>query len=165
MTNNLTEQYLAFILSNLETTFFEVGSELREKLVSKFGLSSDNARQVIKRATNSGKIRSSEPFTFGRGQYAYLLPSKELHAFEIKQLCETRRPPIYRLLQLLDENDGIASYYEAFKVTASPHEEGTTKVTSLQEIVGLLRRLNIVYTKSDSNNWRFRRNRATIPAT
>jgi hypothetical protein len=152
VTKNLSKQYLAFIQSQLESSFYEAGSVLKDLLIERFGMSEDNARQVIRRAASSGKIRSSEPFTFGHGQFAYWVSDKELDAHDIGRLCETRRPPIYRLIKLLDENQGVTSYYEALKVTSSPIEPCTTKVSSLNEILGLLKKLNILYTRNDPNN-------------
>ena len=51
----------------------------------------------------------------------------------------------------MDINDGIISYYEGLKITASPLEDSSTKVSTLDVILNLLYKLDILYTKSDSN--------------
>jgi len=58
---------------------------------------------------------------------------------------------LYRLLVAIDINDGILSYYEALKITASPLVNGISKVDYLDDLIELLIKFEIVYQKVDKN--------------
>lgn len=144
-------QYMDFILGILNDSFFEAGSVLREKLVAEFGVTEDNARQIILRAARTKQIKSSKPYTFGKGQFLYLLPDQDITVDKVKKICKHTRPPLYRLLQYMEDRGGIVSVYEAMKITASPDEDSSTKVSTLKDLCKILSKLNLVYEKNDSN--------------
>lgn len=143
--------YNQFLVSILQQRLFESGSVLKDLIKEEYNLTDANARKVISRAAKANKIKSSYPFTFGNGQYIYLSPDKDLDADKIKSICKDKRPSIYRLLKVLEENSGILSYYEALKITASPLEPSSTKVTNLDDVINLLHKLNIIYLKTVEN--------------
>lgn len=145
------DKYNAYILEVLSEKLFESGGELNELLSSKFQINDAYARKILSRAVKSKIIKSSRPYTFGKGQYIYLLPSQELDIASIINICKKHRPPIYRLLSYLNANNGIISYYEAMKITASPDAPSSTKVQTLRDILKLLDKLNIAYEKQDDN--------------
>lgn len=144
-------KYSAFISEILSEKLFESGSELRKRLVDKFGVKDFNARKIIERVAKSKEIKSSKPYTFGKGQFIYLLPDQDITVGKIKAICVESRPPLYRLLQYMENHGGISSYYEAMKITASPDENSSTKVTTLPDMIKVLVKLNLVYEKQDKN--------------
>lgn len=148
----IQEKYNTFLNKLLKESLFDSGISLNQKLIETFDVSSDYARQILKRAVSQKVIKSSKPYTFGKGQYIYIYNENDLDKSGIKTITKKNRPPIFRLLELMDLNDGIVSYYEALKITASPLEESSTKVSTLEDILTLLYKLDIVYTKKDSNN-------------
>lgn len=148
----IQEKYNTFLNKLLKESLFDSGISLNQKLIETFDVSSDYARQILKRAVSQKVIKSSKPYTFGKGQFIYIYNENDLDKSGIKAITKKNRPPIFRLLELMDLNDGIISYYEALKITAAPLEESSTKVSTLGDILNLLYKLDIVYTKKDFNN-------------
>lgn len=146
------DKYNDFLFTVLEKELFESGSELRKKLTAGFGVEDANARKILSRAVKAKVINSSKPYTFGKGQYIYLFTDQGLNAGRIKQISETARPPLYRLLETMDTNGGIISYYEAMKITASPDKTSSTKVQTLTDMLKVLKKLDIVYEKKDEHS-------------
>ena len=142
MSLNAYEAFLTKLFS--DDSRFLVGEELSSLLQKKFNITSDNSRKVIQRAVTKGIIKSSAPLTFGKKQYLYMATKTGLSKEVVKRITKEHRPPIYRLLWLLDLNNGIISYYEALKVTASPLAESTTKVSTLGDIVSVLKKINLI---------------------
>lgn len=149
------EKYNVFLYNILQLNLFKSGSELIKMLVNEFGVSETYARKILSRSLNAKVITSSKPYTFGKGQFIYLFKGQELDVKRIKEICENARPPIYRLLEFMDNNGGVISYYEAMKITASPEKMSSTKVQSLNDILKILRKLKIVYEKTDERSVRF----------
>jgi hypothetical protein len=151
--STLTEQnqFSSFLQERLVDQIFESGSDLRKELVAHFKVSDGYARKIIERAVKARWIRSSKPYTFGRGQYIYMPFGQELDFFKVKTVCYSTRPALYRLMQAIENNEGIISFYEGLKVTASPDENSSTKVTILKDMVKLLMRMDLVYERQDSN--------------
>jgi hypothetical protein len=152
-TSKTTEQdkYSSYLNKVLEDKLCESGSELGKMLIKEFKITDVYARKIISRAADNKVIRSSRPYTFGKGQFIYLFNEQSLDASKIKRICENSRPPLYRLLEYMDANHGIISYFEALKITASPDKERSTKVQSLGDMVKLLKKLDIVYERKDSH--------------
>lgn len=146
------QKYNLFLSEYLEKRLFESGINLNQKLVEKFKISTENSRQILKRAVAQKAIKSSAPYTFGKKQYIYIFNDSDLNKSSIKSITKKNRPPIFRLLEAMDNNDGIISYYEGLKITASLLEESSTKVSTLDDILNLLYKLEIVYTKRDLND-------------
>ncbi|MBE0392183.1 hypothetical protein [Flavobacterium sp. PL002] len=149
---SLQDKYNSFLNEVLKERLFESAINLNQLLVDTFTVSADNARQIVKRAVSQKTIKSSSPYTFGKKQYIYIYNEYELDKLSIKTITEKTRPPIFRLLELMDQNNGIISYYEGLKITASPLENSSTKVSSLDDILNLLMKLDLVYQKRDNNN-------------
>lgn len=145
------DKYSSYLNKVLEDRLCESGSELSKVLVQEFKITDVNARKIISRAADNKVIRSSRPYTFGKGQFIYLFNEQSLDASMIKRICKNSRPPLYRLLQYMDANHGIISYFEALKITASPDKESSTKVQSLGDMVKLLKKLDIVYERKDAH--------------
>jgi len=138
-------QYENFLLDLFsETSNYLVGEELNELLQKQFGISSDYSRKVILRAVTNNIIHSSSPLTFGKRQFVYFGKIVYLSKETIKKIAIKYRPPVYRLLFLIDLNEGILSYYEALKITSCPLDESSTKVSSLKEIITDLKAINII---------------------
>lgn len=147
----IQDQYNHFLNIFLEERLFAAGFEIHNELVEVFKVSAENARKITGRAVAQKVIKSSKPYTFGKGQYVYIYNDYIFDKEGIKAVTEKSRPPIYRLLEMMDQNDGIISYYEALKITAAPLEESSTKVSSLEDIVTLLMKFDILYKKKDHN--------------
>jgi hypothetical protein len=144
-------KYESLILKNLQDKRIKVSSELCQLLEETFQVTNSYARKLLERTTKKELIKSSAPLTFGKGQYAYCKPSTNFTKDRIKIICKKHRPTLYRLLVALDINDGILSYYEALKITASPLINGISKVDYLDDLIALLLKFEIVYQKVDKN--------------
>ncbi|MDX5438716.1 MAG: hypothetical protein LPK03_16065 [Pontibacter sp.] len=124
-------------------------------MIERFGITSDNARKIVQRSVAAGLLTSSHPFTFGKRQYVYLQPGEQLNLPRLKEIAQKYRPPIYRLLETMDLNEGIISYYEGLKLTASPIGASSTKADSLDDIVRDLRHQGIVKERSDKTGIKY----------
>lgn len=151
MANSNQNKYESYLTNLLEELKFESGSGLIASLVEKFSVSAVYARKIVSRAVSNKKIESSYPHTFGKNQFIYFNIGYELNKTGIKDVARKFRPPLYRLLEYMD-NTAIISYYEALKITASPLEKKSSKVSTLEEILELLKSFNIIYRKRDFNN-------------
>ncbi len=146
------EKYNAFLSKLLKEKLFEPAMEVNAILVKTFNVTSQYARKILERAVAQKAIKSSAPHTFGKGQYVYIYNEYDFGKDGVKKITEKSRPPIYRLLELMDQNKGIISYYEALKITSAPLEESSTKVVSLDDILTLLMKLDIVHKVTDRND-------------
>lgn len=142
------DKYLSELFNN--ENIYKTGKELNQILQEKFQITSSNARKVISRAWSQGIIQSSHPITFGNGQYVYFKNKTSLSINVIKEIAKKNRPPVYHLLNLLESNEGIISYYEGLKITASPLRKEKEKSNTLNEIIYMLEYLGVVETKADS---------------
>jgi hypothetical protein len=148
----LQDGYNNFIDKLFEKILFLPAKELHQIIIERFKTTPENSRKIVSRAVAKKIISSTSPFKFGNGQYVYFRNTYSLTFDDIKNIVEVSRPPVFRLLQLLEDNDGIISYFEALKITAAPHEESTSKISSLNDIIRLLDRLDLVYEKRDQND-------------
>ncbi|MGF9811050.1 hypothetical protein [Bacillus toyonensis] len=145
---NNYDNYLREVFSNKNV--YKVGNELSNMLQEKFGITASNSRKIISRACNKGLISSSKPVTFGNGQYTYFNKNAGLNINIIKEITKKHRPPVYHLLNVLESNNGIISYYEGLKITASPIKKEKGKSNTLDEILSMLVALNIVEITKDN---------------
>jgi|GEM_PF-1571143 len=150
----LTQQdlYNSFLNELLSQHLFLPAKDVNQILIDKFNITSENSRKILSRAVLKNVIKSSKPFTFGNGQFIYYYNTYLLNIEDIKIIVEKSRPPVFRLLELLQLNGGVVSYYEALKITSSPNELSSTKVVLLDDIIKLLNRLDLAYEKRDDNN-------------
>lgn len=148
----LQNQYNLFLKELLEEKLFEPAITVHDILAEKFLVSSTYARKIVSRAVLQKVIKSSKPYTFGNGQYIYMCNEYDLGKTGIQKVAQKSRPPIYRLMELMDQNGGIISYYEGLKITASPLEKSSTKVDSLDDILTVLMKMEILYKKRDNND-------------
>lgn len=149
------EVYQRFIFGLLSKTSFLAGREIVKALTEKFSISDENARKVIQRTADSRMIDSTKPITFGKGQFIYMLPGKVVDLASIKRICERFRPPLYRIIDVLEQNDGVLSYYEALKLSASPEEKTSTKANTVDELIYILVTLRLAYVDTDENGIRY----------
>ncbi|MCX2479367.1 hypothetical protein OQY15_09720 [Pedobacter sp. MC2016-15] len=147
-------KYDKFIFGLINEKWSRLGSELSDALIEKFGVEPDNARKIIQRATNRGTIISSTPLTFGKGQFLYAKPGQYFGLDMVREASKNARKPLHRLLELL-KGYHLISFYEGLKITASPDEKGSTKISMLVDMVNDLEKLGIVFTKTDGwgNNY------------
>lgn len=150
--NTNQEQFNAFLISVLKKGFCKSGIELNEALVGEFGVTPQYARQILKRSVEKERIKSSAPHMFGTGQYVYFLSKENLNLSNVLKICKKYRPPIYRLLELMQMNGGIVSIYEALKITSTPIKKNSAKISLLSDIERMLTELSIIYRKKDENN-------------
>lgn len=142
MTLNDYDRYLTELFKGAQSFF--VIDELVIKLKEEFGVTDTNAKKIVQRAVSKKTIKSSSPFTFGKGRYIYFGLKSLLNKEAILRISKIHRPPLFRLISLLDVNDGIISAYEGLKVTASPIEKSSTKVSNLKELLQILLDLRII---------------------
>lgn len=146
------EDYLLGLLSNGE---FTAGRELVESLVTKFQVTPEYGRKILQRANDKGLIKSSKPLTFGKGQFIYALSSTDITIAGLKKICKKYRPPLYRIMEALDVNEGIISYYEALKISSAPVEESSSKNDSLDDLIIVLTDLNLIEVKNGDHDVRY----------
>lgn len=149
------DNYNKFLDGLMREHLYLAAKEVHEMVAAEFNVSADNARKIVSRAAAKKIINSSKPSTFGNRQYIYYCNTYMLDLNAVKKITEKGRPPIYRLIMLLEMNSGIVSYYEALKITASPSEKNSSKISSLDDILKLLGRLDFVYEKRDQLNNRY----------
>lgn len=147
----IQDKYNKYLAEILEDKLFESAMDIHINLINKFSVTAANARKIVSRAVAQNAIKSSEPYTFGKGQFVYIRNGYDFGKDGVKDITKKSRPPIYRLLELMDQNDGIVSYFEGLKITAAPLEESSTKVVSLDDIITLLMKLDIAYKVKDQN--------------
>lgn len=128
-----------------------LAGELANALIKKFQVRDDNARKIISRAFNDKIVASTKPLSFGKGMYYYYLPGNTPSVDELKAIAREKRPPVYRLLDLLHRSGGIISFYEGLKVTSSPEEGSSTKMSKLTDIVSDLAEQELVIERRDEN--------------
>lgn len=136
---NLLENECEYILAN----------ELNDKLCNQFKINSDNARKIIQRTCVGEFIFSSKPMTFGNGQFAYFSSRDFLTRKNVEMICKNYRPPVYRLLNQMHFNSGIISFYEAVKITASPLQKTSSKVSLINDIIDDLVELELIVKEKD----------------
>lgn len=145
-----------FILQCLVGPRYMLGKDLNLLLQKKFpNVTSGSARKILERAATSNKVRSSSPVTFGNGQFVYLLPGKVLDRSVVLDITKENRPPLFRILNLLDIQGGIISRYEALKITAAPLKADKSKSDSLEKIIRDLKLLGLVQEVNDSKGTSF----------
>ncbi|NQX67326.1 hypothetical protein HQN90_14490 [Paenibacillus alba] len=123
---------------------YMLGQELNERIQKKFGVTAVHARKIIQRAVEDHVIKSSAPVTFGKGQYVYCYYKSVLHKRYILEIAEKERPPVFRLLTAIEKCNGVISFYEALKITASPLDGTKTKMDTLSNILDDLSTLRLV---------------------
>lgn len=155
MTSVNSNQYDNYLLQILKKKKFQVSKELCDLLSEKFNVTYDYSRQIIKRAVAKDLVKSSSPMTFGKGQFVYFLPEHKLTKDVIKEIAKIYRPPLYRLIESLDINDGIISYYEALKITASPLVRTSAKIDLLDDLIEVLKKSDFVYLTKDANDVKY----------
>ncbi len=147
--------YDNFIVKALAKDKFLVSNQICELLSSKFNVNNLNARKILERSVKKRCIKSSAPLTFGKGQYVYFSQNEILNKDIIKEIAFVFRPPLFRLLECLDKNEGIISYYEALKITASPLDRLSSKINLLDDLINHIETFEIVYFKTDVNNVKY----------
>ncbi len=155
MENIKKNKHEDFIIQTLFKDKFLAGNDLNALLVKQFDIKDSNARKIVQRATSKGHINSSSPITFGKGQFIYFLPNDSLTKTKVKEISKKYRPPLYRLIEALDDNGGIISYYEGLKIVGSPIKASTTKVDTLDDLLSTLEKLEIVSQKTDLNSVKY----------
>lgn len=155
-------KYEEFLTQELLPISGLFSNELAERLNKKFGVTAENARKIIERAVSKNVIWSSKPLSFGKGRYYYFLPNNRPSREMIKLLAKDTRPPLYRLLQLLDESDGVITIHEALKVTSSPEEKSSSKVSLLKDMVNDLAKSMLVVEKTSVSGIKFILNRKEL---
>lgn len=129
--------------------------DLNQKIVDRFGITPENSRKIVQRAVQKGVMRSSSPVTFGKRQYLYFNNNVILDRKNLADASKKYRPHLYYLIEIMELNDGIISYYEALKITASPVNKSTSKIDSLEELVLILKNLNIIREVIDSQGAKY----------
>ena len=60
------------------------------------------------------------------------------------EIAKAYRPPLYRLLMVMEYSKGIISYYEGLKVASTPLDNTKTKMNTLNELVDILLQLEFI---------------------
>lgn len=149
MTLKNMNKYDEYILNTMNVLKFQTGMDLTKNIEKKFSIPSSHARKIIQRAVEKNIIESSSPITFGKGQFAYFPKGKYLSKEMILKITKEHRPPLYRLISIMDLNGGIISYYEGLKISGSPLTDDT-KTDTLDKIISELEQLQLVSIYSDS---------------
>lgn len=134
---------------------FIPSSEVCELLIDEFDVSNSYARQIIRRAVKAKVIESSKPISFKQGQYVYFKVGDSLNIDVLEEITKEYRPHLYRLIKILKINNGVLSYYEALKITASPLDGSKTKLSTLEDALSILLKLDIIKIEVDENNIKY----------
>ena len=103
----------------------------------------------------AGTLISSKPITFGNGQFAYWLPGDDLTRDMIVDISKINRPPLFRILQVMDVQQGIVAYYEALKIVGSPLDNTNSKTDTLDKILKELEALHLVEVCVDAHSIKY----------
>lgn len=132
------EKYLMDLFETNNMVF--TSSELIDILCENFkDCTRVNARKIIQNSTKKGIMKSTNPLTFGKNQYAYYSNNLSFSFNLVKDILKHNRPGLYRVLNRIEENQGLISYVEILKLSASPIKESKTKVVSFNELVSILK--------------------------
>ncbi len=143
------EDYLREVFE--ENNAIYTSSELIKKIREKFyDCTPENARKIIETAVKSNIIKSTKPLTLGHNQFAYYNPFSNLSVNDINKLIRHNRPGMYRIMQRLNENLGVISYFEALKLAACPVKKSQSKTNRLYELIKILEEMELVRKES---NW------------
>lgn len=144
---NKYEGYLN-ILFNKEKKYL-LGGEIKDILIQKFNCSEVYARKIIELAVKNHIIQTNKEFTFGKGQYVYWGMGYDIDKDILKDKFKDTRPNIYRVLKRFEDNDGIISYFEIYKIAACTTEKTSSKITQLEEIIRVTSKIKNVQTMED----------------
>ena len=147
---NQYERYLSNRFS--VPSVFLLAGQLADELRSRFRISDVNARKVVQRAALKRIMNSSSPLTFGKGQFLYYGGGGTLDRFRIMSAAKLSRPPLYRLLSVMEMQGGIISHFEAMKVASCPVIQGKTKASSLSEVIDPLVELDVISEFRDTKS-------------
>lgn len=150
-----TETYNAFIREYVKSVKFIAGKDLTQKLQEQFGMTSVLARKTLSRAVEKLVIKSSSPVTFGNGQFVYMPIGKSLDREMIIKITERHRPPLFRILKLMEANKGIISYYEILKVAGAALDGEKTKTDTLEKLIAELTELGVAQAVIDTKEVRY----------
>ncbi len=127
-----------------------LGSELCQYM-SIAGIKPNNARQILYRLRNSGKLHSTAPINFGNNQFIYFLPGHNLIK-KIVDVIPDNRESLYRIYQTLLYQDGFLFWPEFVKVSSAPIESTPGhKEKSAAMVFDELRALGLVKSLSHFN--------------
>lgn len=147
MMKNQYDTFLVELFENLNTVI--IANELIEILCNKFNVKNNYARQIISRAHKKGIIKSSKPFHFENRQYYYMNINGNLNYKTLFEICKKYKKPLYRLLRLLEINNGVISMYEAQKITATPVSNSEKyRTISLKKELQFLKKMNFIEIRS-----------------
>lgn len=148
--------YESFIIKCFKESEYILGKELNDALRQKFQFTSAGyERKILQRAVENNIISSSEPLTFGNGQFVYLKKGTFLNKEMVLNITKVNRPGLYRILRVLDINRGIMSKHEALKLAAAPLDYGKTKSDSIEKIFSELEALGLVKEITSDNGSKF----------
>lgn len=147
--NSEQKQFNEFLVAQIKKMAFASGGQLSELLVAKFGVSGEYARKIVQRSATAKILKSSKPYSFGKGQYIYVLPNNQVEFDHVMRICEKSKPPLYRLMASIRDNNGILSKYDAIKITGAPKGKSSTKVESIDDMIKVLSRMDFVYEQKD----------------
>ena len=133
-----------FLTSLFRETQFILGQEINQAVEDYFQITRDAAKKIVQRAVKKGVINSSAPLSFGKGQYAYFPRHTNLTKSVFYKITKSNRPSLYRLMNQIEVNGGVISYFDALRITGAPISKGTTKVKTLNELINELEVLEYV---------------------
>ncbi|WP_070000517.1 hypothetical protein [Cellulosilyticum sp. I15G10I2] len=123
-----------------------LGSELQEYLISKTGVTENNARQVIYRLKNNNSLLTTEPVKFTRNQVIYFLPKQNIRN-KLREVIPDHAQTIHRVYQALIEQDGFLHWSEFVKISAgvfNSEQVKDNKHKTVEKIFNDMLRLKLV---------------------
>ncbi|MCF8450011.1 MAG: hypothetical protein K9G49_09105 [Taibaiella sp.] len=144
--------YNEFIQKTIKETNYIVGKKLNEKLQEHFSITSENSRKIIQRAVKDKIIMSTKPVSFGNGQFVYYRMHKKFDRAMLLEVAKEFRPGMFRILSLMDLNDGIISKYEAMKIASCPLDIKNAKSDNITKLIKELETLKVVSLINDTRN-------------
>lgn len=133
---NKYQSYLRNLFSNKK--IYLLGGEIKELIVNEFKCSDSYARKIINLAVKGGIIQTNKEFTFGKGQYIYWGNGYKISEDIIKEKFKDTRHNVYRVLNRFENNNGVISYFEIYKLSACTTEKTNSKITKFEDIIRIV---------------------------
>ncbi|MEH7131431.1 hypothetical protein V7103_24985 [Neobacillus drentensis] len=120
-----------------------LGSELNKFLIEKSNVTSNNARQIIRRLKNQGVFYSTDPVKFQHNQVLYFLPTQSLKS-KLKEVLPDHAMTLQRVFQALVEEQGFLLWSEFAKISAGVVDPLKSERKTAQDIYDDLFNLGMV---------------------
>lgn len=125
-----------------------LGNEFKKKLKIDYGITDNNAGQIIYRLYKKGVFISSYPVKFKHQELLYYLPDQSI-VNKLKRIMPKHAPTMHRVYQALIQEDGFLFWSEFEKISAGAIENSNSGREAAVNIFRKMERLGAVEKKYD----------------